>query len=171
MLIYCRVPPSQGLGNFFSIVNTDNVDTRKNLNIRHGPHLSGALRSGDVLAAGGIEAVIGTGAVRGSGAVGSYNVSCGSYRNCGSNGGLGRYRPTYGLYNRMYCDVPGSPCLSKNKANQVCNSFFLVNSAGWRLPRRSGPPVDGPKDLWSRVLSPPGRFVGDPAPLARDSIF
>ncbi len=50
-----------------------------------------------------------------------------------------------------YCDVPSSPCLSKNKANQVCNSFFLDFC----------PPVDGPKDLWSRVLSPPGRFVGD----------
>ena len=25
----------------------------------------------------------------------------------------------------IYCDVPGSPCLSKNKANQMCNSFFL----------------------------------------------
>ncbi len=24
----------------------------------------------------------------------------------------------------IYCDVPGSPCLSKNKANQVCDSCF-----------------------------------------------
>ena len=31
--------------------------------------------------------------------------------------------------------------------------------------------MDGPKDLWSRVLSLPRRFVGDPAPLARDNIF
>ncbi len=47
----------------------------------------------------------------------------------------------------------------------------LVNSAGWRLPCRSGPPVDGPKDPWPRVLSLPGRFVGDPASLARDNIY
>ena len=33
---------------------------------------------------------------------------------------------------------------------------------------RSGPPVDGPKDPWPRVLSLPERFVGDPASLARD---
>ncbi len=36
---------------------------------------------------------------------------------------------------------------------------------------RSGPPVDGPKDPWPRVLSLPERFVGDPASLARDNIF
>ncbi len=36
---------------------------------------------------------------------------------------------------------------------------------------RSGPPVDGPKDHWPRVLSLPGRFVGDPASLARDNIL
>ncbi len=35
----------------------------------------------------------------------------------------------------------------------------------------SGPPVDGPKDPWLRVLSLPGRFVGDPASLARENIF
>ncbi len=49
--------------------------------------------------------------------------------------------------------------------------LFLVNSAGWRLPCRSGPPVDGPKDPWPRVLSLPGRFVGDPASLSRDNIL
>ncbi len=107
--------------------------------------------------------------------------------------------------------MPGSPCLSKNKANQVCGSFFLVvkrrvasaswldhqtlvdsrpvkcnfsscstsntvkscgvlvNSAGCRLSCRSGPPVDRPKDPWLRVLSLPGRFVGDPASLACDN--
>ncbi len=32
------------------------------------------------------------------------------------------------------------------------------------------PPVDGPKDPWSHVLSLPERFVGDPASLARDNI-
>ena len=37
------------------------------------------------------------------------------------------------------------------------------------VPCRSGPPVDGPKDPWPRVLSLPGRFVGDPASLARDN--
>ncbi len=35
----------------------------------------------------------------------------------------------------------------------------------------SGPPVDGPKDPWPRVLSLPERFVGDPASLARDNIL
>ena len=35
----------------------------------------------------------------------------------------------------------------------------------------SGPPVDGPKDPRPRVLSLPGRFVGDPASLARDNIY
>ncbi len=33
-----------------------------------------------------------------------------------------------------------------------------------------GPPVDGPKDPWPRVLSLSRRFVGDPALLARDNI-
>ena len=36
---------------------------------------------------------------------------------------------------------------------------------------RSGPPVDGPKDPWPRVLSLPEQFVGDPASLSRDSIY
>ena len=31
--------------------------------------------------------------------------------------------------------------------------------------------VDGPKDPWPRVLSLPGRFVGDPASLARDNMI
>ena len=51
------------------------------------------------------------------------------------------------------------PVLVK-KTNQMCSSFLLnflsrwlscgvlVNSAGWRLPCRSGPPVDGPKYPW-----------------------
>ncbi len=51
---------------------------------------------------------------------------------------------------KSYCDVSGSPCLSKNKTNQVSVSFF------W-----SGPLVDGPKDPWPRVLSLPERFVGN----------
>ncbi len=46
----------------------------------------------------------------------------------------------------------------------------MVSSAGWRLPCRSGPPVDGPKDPWPRVLSLPERFVGDPASLALDNM-
>ena len=37
--------------------------------------------------------------------------------------------------------------------------------------RPFGPSVDGPKDPWPRVLSLPGRFVGDPASLARDNIY
>ena len=36
---------------------------------------------------------------------------------------------------------------------------------------RSGPPVDGPKDPWPRVLSLPGRFIGDPASLACDNMY
>ncbi len=52
------------------------------------------------------------------------------------------------------------------KANQVCGSSFLNFCLG-----RSGPPVDGPKDPWPRVLSLAGRFVGDPASLARDNIY
>ncbi len=38
------------------------------------------------------------------------------------------------------------------------------------LSSLSGPPVDGPKDPWPRVLSLPERFVGDPVSLARDNI-
>ena len=42
---------------------------------------------------------------------------------------------------------------------------IVVNSVGWRLPCRSGPPVDGPKDPRPRVLSLPRRFDGDPNKL------
>ncbi len=76
------------------------------------------------------------------------------------------------------------PVLVK-KANQICGSFLLklfhlggylaclllVSSAGLRLPRRSGPPLDGPKDPWPRVLSLPERFVGDPVALARNNML
>ena len=31
--------------------------------------------------------------------------------------------------------------------------------------------MDGPMDPWPSVLSLPGRFVGDPASLARDNIY
>ena len=47
----------------------------------------------------------------------------------------------------------------------------IVKCLTWRLPCRSGPPVDGPKDPWPRVLSLPERFVPDPASLARDIIL
>ncbi len=64
------------------------------------------------------------------------------------------------------------------QVNQMCGLFFkgfylggYLSSAGWRLPCRSDPPVDGPKDPWPRVLSLPGRFVEDPASLARDNIL
>ncbi len=60
---------------------------------------------------------------------------------------------------------------SCSTSDTVKSCGVLVNSAGWRLPCRSGPPVDGPKDPWPRVLSLPGRFVGDPASLARDNIL
>ncbi len=40
------------------------------------------------------------------------------------------YIPT--LYPMLrYCDVPGSPCLSKNKANQVCDSCFFKFLSRW----------------------------------------
>ncbi len=32
-----------------------------------------------------------------------------------------------------YCDMPGSPCLSKNKANHMCNSFFFIFCLGGYL--------------------------------------
>ncbi len=45
---------------------------------------------------------------------------------------------------KVYCDMPGSPCLSKKGES---------------------------KDPWPRVLSLPERFIGDPASLARDNIY
>ncbi len=77
----------------------------------------------------------------------------------------------------IYCDVPGSPCLSKNKVNQVCDSCFL-KSLSRLLPNLlifkgllvMGPSVDGPKDPWPCVWSVLGRFVGDPTSLARDNM-
>ncbi len=72
-----------------------------------------------------------------------------------------------------YCDVPGSSCLSKKGESRVrfVSSSFFNFCLGSYLACRSGPPVDGPKDLWPRVLSLPGGFVGDPASLARDNIL
>ncbi len=35
------------------------------------------------------------------------------------------------VFFKIYCDMPGSPCLSKNKANQVCDSFFLKFLSRW----------------------------------------
>ncbi len=60
----------------------------------------------------------------------------------------------------IYCDVPGSPCLSKKGESNVRFvpfKFFY-------------PPVDGPKDPWPCLLSLLERFVGDAASLARDNI-
>ena len=61
------------------------------------------------------------------------------------------------------------------KANQVCGLFlfklFCLSGYLTCLLLRSGPPVDGPKDPWPRVLSLPEWFVGDPASPARDNIF
>ncbi len=56
------------------------------------------------------------------------------------------------------------PALVK-KANQMCGSFLF------KFLSMFGPPVDGPKEPWPRVLSLPERFVGDPASLARDNIL
>ncbi len=55
----------------------------------------------------------------------------------------------------MYCDVPGSPCLSKT--GSVYGPFFLTDQ------RITGP-------VSCRCLEP-GWFVGDPTPLARESIM
>ncbi len=35
-----------------------------------------------------------------------------------------------------------------------------LSSAGWRLPRRSTPPVNGPKDPWPHLFSLPGAQGG-----------
>ncbi len=50
-------------------------------------------------------------------------------------------------------------------------NFFYLGGYLACLLLRSGPPVDGPKDSWPRVLSLPERFVGDPASLARDNML
>ncbi len=58
---------------------------------------------------------------------------------------------------KTYCDVPGTPCLSKK-----------------RIKCTVRPPVNGPKDPLPCVLSLPGAqggFVGDPTSLARDNIY
>ena len=43
-------------------------------------------------------------------------------------------------------------------SDTVKSCGVLVNSAGWRLPCTSGPPVDGPKDPWSRSLETSPRW-------------
>ncbi len=73
-----------------------------------------------------------------------------------------RFQPvhdlTIGMYNMfnfvyptplLYCDVPGSPFLSK--MGPVYGPFFFLKILG-----RFSPPVNGPKDPWPRVLSLPG---------------
>ena len=68
------------------------------------------------------------------------------------------------------------PVLVKSESHDCAVHFFfkfciLVSSSGWRLPSRSSPPVNRPKDPWPCVLSLAGaqvRFVGDPASLAHD---
>ena len=57
----------------------------------------------------------------------------------------------------MYCDVPGSPCLSKNGSNV---RSVLFKKKFCRIP--------GPVSC--RCLEP-GWFVGDPTSLARDIIL
>ncbi len=64
----------------------------------------------------------------------------------------------------IYCDVPGSPCLSKKGESNVRFVPFLTLQVGGSPVGlvhlgRAGPPV-----------SLPGRFVGDPTSLARDNI-
>ncbi len=69
-----------------------------------------------------------------------------------------------GLQSIVTCQT--HPVLVKKGESNVWFVPFKI----WRLPCRSGPPVDGPKDPWPRVLSLPERFVGEPASLARDTI-
>ena len=65
-----------------------------------------------------------------------------------------------------YCDVPGSPCLSKTGI-VVGPSFSIFGSYRFR------PPVNGPKDPWpvSCRCPEPRWFVGNPTSLARDNIY
>ncbi len=70
----------------------------------------------------------------------------------------------------IYCDVPGSPCLSKKRRIKCAVRSFKFFLCRW-LSSLSGSPVDGPKDPWPRVLSLPERFVGEPVSLARDNIY
>ncbi len=75
------------------------------------------------------------------------------------------------MVNVVFGDLYIVPCQAHpvlvKKANQMCGSFLFKFLSRWL----SGPPVDGPKDPWPRVLSLPERFVGDPASLARDNIY
>ncbi len=66
----------------------------------------------------------------------------------------------------IYCDVPGSPCVSKNRVK--CKVIFFI------LILNSSPTVNGTNDTWPRVMSlsgAQGGFVGDPASLAHDNIM
>ncbi len=49
------------------------------------------------------------------------------------------------MHIQIYCDVPGWPCLSEKRANQMCGSSTCGRTKGSLAPR---------------VLSLPGRFVG-----------
>ncbi len=62
-----------------------------------------------------------------------------------STGGLTSTSSTRATH--TYCDVPGSPCLSKTGPVYILFFFFF--------------------SFWVE----PGWFVGDPTPLARDNIF
>ena len=55
-------------------------------------------------------------------------------------------------YTQTYCDVPGSPCLSK--MGSVYGPLFFLKF--WVPIARLVLSVNGPKDPWSRVLSLPG---------------
>ena len=57
----------------------------------------------------------------------------------------------------IYCDVPGSPCLSKMRVKCTVPFFFCERTKGSLTPCLAA--------AWS-----PGWFVGDPTPLARDNI-
>ena len=67
----------------------------------------------------------------------------------------------------IYCDVPGSPCLSKNGSNVRSVLFKIFCRLGlvhlWMDQRIPGPVSCG--------CLKPGWFVGDPTSLARDNMM
>ena len=64
----------------------------------------------------------------------------------------------------QYCDVPGSPCLSKNGSN--VRSVLFLNFCRQLLLSQ----LWIPGQLSCRCLEP-GSFIGDPTLLARDNIY
>ena len=80
----------------------------------------------------------------------------------------------FSFFQKYIVTCQAHPVLVKKSESNVW-FVSLVSSAGWRLPSRSGPNMDGPKDPWPRVLSltgAQGGFVGGslaPCPIAARS--